>query len=171
MCRARASDAGWWASAESMPAPPGWPVDAPTVLVDAPPVAVGDLEREAASSELRLHFTDGRLDVDEFSRRLDEVWRAETAADLQEALRQLPPIPGRPRPWAGSGMAPAQAGWASPTRPAPGYRGRPAWVSVVLAIAAVWVALALWPLWLAALVVWLVFIRPRHRHRYSYWYV
>jgi hypothetical protein len=151
-------------------APVDAPVDAPAVLVPAPPArAATDEEREAASTELRIHFTEGRLDVDEFSSRLDDVWKAETTADLDSALRQLPPVPGRPRPWARPGIAPAQAGWTAPTRPAPTYRGRPVWVSVVLAIVAVWVAFALWPLWLIALAVWFVFVRRHHRRRSYGW--
>jgi uncharacterized protein DUF1707 len=64
----------------------------------APGQRVGDEDRERASSELRRHFTEGRLDTDEFSARLDEVWSARTAADLGHALRDLPRLPVGPPP-------------------------------------------------------------------------
>jgi hypothetical protein len=48
--------------------------------------------------------------------------------------------------------------------------GRPVWVNVALAIVALWVAFALWPLWLVALAVWLVFVRPHRRRRDYGWY-
>jgi hypothetical protein len=71
-----------------------------TALMPAPPAAatapgqrIGDDDRERASTELRRHFTEGRLDTDEFSARLEEVWSAKTGADLDHALRDLPRPP------------------------------------------------------------------------------
>jgi uncharacterized protein DUF1707 len=185
MCRRRGwGDPAAWHPTDAAPplpvdahVPTDGPVpgDAPT-LVGATPAnarAAGDDDREAASSELRTHFTEGRLDVDEFSSRLDEVWQSETTADLDTALRQLPPISGRPRPWARPEIAPAQTGWVSPTRPAPAAarRHRPVWVNVVFAIVAVWVAIALWPVWLIAVAAWLLVRHHRRRQdRYDAWY-
>lgn len=54
---------------------------------------VSDADREAVGAELRTHFAEGRLDVDEFSERLDEVWKAETVAELDHVLRDLPAPP------------------------------------------------------------------------------
>src|ERR1700730_128111 len=79
------------------------PADAPTTppAVD-PEQRIGDAERERASTELRAQFTAGRLDVEEFSARLDEVWAATTAGDLQRVMRDLPPpqpVAGPPPVW------------------------------------------------------------------------
>ena len=59
---------------------------------------IGDEDRERASTELRRHFTEGRLDTEEFSARLEEVWSARTGADLDHALRELPRPPVGPPP-------------------------------------------------------------------------
>jgi hypothetical protein len=56
---------------------------------------IGDDERERASTELRAHFSAGRLDTDEFSARLEEVWAARTAGDLARAQRDLPHVQAR----------------------------------------------------------------------------
>ncbi len=64
----------------------------------APAQRIGDEDRERASAELRRHFTEGRLDTDEFSARLEEAWAAKTGADLDHALRDLPRPPVGPLP-------------------------------------------------------------------------
>jgi hypothetical protein len=69
-------------------------------------VRIGDHERELVSAELRAHFTSGRLGMDEFSNRLDQAWSATTLADLVAAVRDLPPVPGHPRPWDRPGTVP-----------------------------------------------------------------
>jgi hypothetical protein len=66
--------------------------------VPAPEQRIGDEDRERASTELRRHFTEGRLDTDEFSARLEEAWAAKTGADLDHALRNLPRPPVGPPP-------------------------------------------------------------------------
>ena len=96
-------------------APPGtWPPPAPTGGDPNQHVRIGDRERQLVADELRAHFTAGRIDVDEFSSRLDEVWAATTATDLWTALRQLPRSPARPA----RGTCPRRAGRAD-------RRGRP----------------------------------------------
>lgn len=54
---------------------------------------VGDPERTRARATLERHATDGRLTLDELSDRLAEVYTATTQADLEHALRTLPPLP------------------------------------------------------------------------------
>jgi len=81
---------------------------------------IGDHERDQVSAELRAHFTAGRIGVDEFSNRLDDVFHSATAADLADALRDLPPVPGYVRPW----DAPATARVPQRSEP-PAYRRRP----------------------------------------------
>ena len=62
---------------------------------------VADADRATAADEMRQHYDSGRLTLDEFESRLDEVHAARTRGDLEHALRQLPrtepPVSLRPR--------------------------------------------------------------------------
>jgi hypothetical protein len=51
---------------------------------------IGDAEREAAQSALGDHYAAGRLDHDEYTQRLDQVWAARTRAELEPVFRDLP---------------------------------------------------------------------------------
>jgi len=51
---------------------------------------VSDAEREAAASELNVHFTAGRIDMDEFDERLQAVLSGRTRRDLAGAFEDLP---------------------------------------------------------------------------------
>ena len=51
---------------------------------------VSDAQREQASVALREHCAAGRLTLEELSQRLDEAYRARTAGELEQALRELP---------------------------------------------------------------------------------
>jgi hypothetical protein len=55
-----------------------------------PALRVSDSEREAAISALREHFFAGRLDVEEFTERVDQAYTAKTRADLEAVGRELP---------------------------------------------------------------------------------
>lgn len=155
---------------------PGLPTDAPVtdqgslVAVPGADVRIGDVERQAAADELREHFTAGRIDVDEFSTRLGDALRAANAADLDAALRDLPPIPGHLRTWtrppaghgaAGPGMVPVWTA-APPRSSREIWGGLPAWAKVVLALLGLWLFFGLWPAWLVVLLCWLFIVRPRH---------
>lgn len=112
---------------------------------------ISDDDRQRAVDELRAHLVDGRIDLDAFTARVEEVLAAETLADVDRARRDLPHLriqlpPGRPRPV------------LAPGRPA----GRPgaAWrARLVLALAAllvvsgVVVALVAQAVWVVLLVV------------------
>jgi hypothetical protein len=108
-------------------------------------VRVGDADREAVAAQLREHYADGRLTLDELNERLDQAFAAKTTADLNTVMRDLPYVS---RPFTG---APAgNAAWPGPVGPSGsgwdnggGYRrGRPsaifapllglAWVCVIL---------------------------------------
>jgi hypothetical protein len=56
-------------------------------------IRVGDAEREAIASQLREHYADGRLTLDELNERLDETFAAKTRAELNAVLRDLPLMP------------------------------------------------------------------------------
>jgi hypothetical protein len=59
-----------------------------------------DDEREAAAARLREGAASGRLDPDEFERRLDLAYRARTHAELDRLTRDLPaPASARASPW------------------------------------------------------------------------
>jgi GntR family transcriptional regulator len=74
-------------------------------------VRVGDADRDAIAAQLRDHYADGRLTLDELTERLDQAFTAKTGADLDGVLRDLPHVA---RPGAGGGDG---------GPPAPGLRG------------------------------------------------
>jgi hypothetical protein len=61
--------------------------------VSEPALRVSDEDRERAASELREHFTAGRLDAEELADRLGRVLAARTRAELEAARADLPAIP------------------------------------------------------------------------------
>jgi hypothetical protein len=60
-------------------------------------VRVGDADRDAIAAQLREHYADGRLTLDELNQRLDETFAAKTTGDLNAVMRELPHVP-RPAP-------------------------------------------------------------------------
>ena len=53
-------------------------------------VRVGDADRDAVATQLREHFADGRLTLEELNERLDQAFAAKTKADLNTVMRDLP---------------------------------------------------------------------------------
>ncbi len=92
---------------------------------------IGDAEREQAQSRLSDHYAAGRLDHDEYSQRLDQVWAARTRAELDPVFGDLPG-PGSPRvrprvvPLLDAGRATTHDGPATPREPAAGAAAGPA---------------------------------------------
>lgn len=94
-------------------------------------VRVGDADREAVVAQLREHYADGRLTLEELNERIDQTFAAKTKADLNIVMRDLPQAsrPGAGLPYAGTGW-PGQAGspgwqgpgWHGPMSPGPGQR-------------------------------------------------
>jgi hypothetical protein len=79
-------------------------------------VRVGDADRDAAAAQLREHYADGRLTLDELNERLDQTFGAKTKADLNTVMRDLPTT----QPWAGAGPAGSGTGtWQGPAWPGP----------------------------------------------------
>ncbi len=77
---------------------------------------VSDAERAQVADQLSRHYTEGRLDQDEFGRRLDQAMAAKTYRDFTGLLQDLPQDEQHP-------SVPS-----SPiSRPAP--RGGPAWAA------------------------------------------
>jgi len=86
-------------------------------------VRVGDADREAIAAQLREHYADGRLTLEELNERLDQVFAAKTRADLNTVMRDLPQVT---RPTAGApygGTAWQGPAWQGPmvTRPGQDY--------------------------------------------------
>ena len=92
-------------------------------------VRVGDADREAVAAQLRDHYADGRLTLDELNERLDQTFGAKTKADLTTVMRDLPyatqTTAGLPSGSYGNGAWPGPAGPAgSDWQSGAGY-GRP----------------------------------------------
>lgn len=81
-------------------------------------VRIGDADREAIAAQLRDHYADGRLTLDELNERLDQTFAAKTKADLDVVLRDLPhvsrPLTGAPAAGFGNTAWQGQA-WPGPT--------------------------------------------------------
>jgi len=76
-------------------------------------VRVGDADREATAAQLREHFADGRLTLDELNERLDQTFAAKTKADLNTVMRDLPhAVPTGPQ-------GPQGPGWQGQVWPGP----------------------------------------------------
>src|SRR5205823_3540694 len=82
-----------------------------------------DADREAVAAQLREHFADGRLTLEELNERLDQAFAAKTKADLNTVMRDLPqavrPTTGMPD----GGTAWQGPAWQGPmaTRPGQDY--------------------------------------------------
>lgn len=65
---------------------------------DKPALRVSDADRDRVAVELREHTVAGRLTLDEFSDRIDRVYRARSADELAAVSTDLPPLAeDRPR--------------------------------------------------------------------------
>ncbi len=109
-------------------------------------VRVGDAERDAVAAQLRDHYADGRLTLDELNERLDLAFAARTKADLNQVMRDLPHV-ARPAFGAASGQGQVglpSSGWnygsADDGRRSSGSHGRPfapvlalVWLCVIVA--------------------------------------
>lgn len=62
-------------------------------------IRVSDAERDAVAAQLREHYGDGRLTLDELNERLDRTFAARTGADLQAVTKDLPSSGGA---WTGA---------------------------------------------------------------------
>ncbi|HLI39534.1 MAG TPA: DUF1707 domain-containing protein [Streptosporangiaceae bacterium] len=91
---------------------------------------VCDAERNSVAAELREHFVQGRLTLDELKERLDAALTAKTRGQLDGVMNDLPSSPG-PR-----SRAP-QPVW-------PGIAARYAVLAVFIIVLASWVITAAW---------------------------
>jgi DUF1707 SHOCT-like domain/2TM domain len=65
-----------------------------------PRLRASDADRERTVEQLRQHHADGRLDLEEFSERMDRAYAAKTLAELDALMTDLPrdATPATPRP-------------------------------------------------------------------------
>jgi hypothetical protein len=61
-------------------------------MTDVSRIRVSDADREQAASDLRDHYAAGRISSDELSDRLDQVYAAQTGAELDGLRRDLPEL-------------------------------------------------------------------------------
>ena len=59
-------------------------------MATGPNIRVSDAEREAVAGQLREHYGDGRLTLDELNERLDQTFAAKTASELNAVTTDLP---------------------------------------------------------------------------------
>ena len=89
-----------------------------------PDLRIGDSDREAVARDLREHYAEGRLTLEEFNQRLDATFAATTQGQLSQITRDLPhvgmPAAGRPVATAARVVSvPGSAAGPLPARPAP----------------------------------------------------
>src|SRR4051812_34285314 len=110
---------------------------------------IADTDREAAISQLSRHTGDGRLTLDEFEARVEEVLQSTTRADLRVPFRGLPALEldrdREPR---------RRLDLSAVTRP----------LAIVALVAFAVAAMGAWVLWVAFFVVFPRMMHPRHHH-------
>jgi hypothetical protein len=85
-------------------------------------IRVGDADREAVASQLREHYADGRLTLDELNERLDQAFAAKTRAELAMVTRDLP-AGARPMAGAQGALPGGTNAWQDATSSSSGYSG------------------------------------------------
>jgi Domain of unknown function (DUF1707) len=124
---------------------------------------ISDTDRQRAVDELRRHFAAGRIDVDEFTERMEKALQASTLEDLDKLLSDLPMVRiADPVGYTGSGQ-PIRLGVPSSrgrgTVVGAHSLGRPARVAVTVAVVVGAIILAIASSWVAAIALivgWLV---------------
>jgi hypothetical protein len=62
-------------------------------MAESPEVRISDQERERGAQEIREHFAAGRLTEQELDERVQAVYEARTAGELEALRADLPPLP------------------------------------------------------------------------------
>jgi Domain of unknown function (DUF1707) len=109
-------------------------------MATGPDLRIGDAEREAAATELREHYAQGRLTLEEFNQRLETVFKAATRRDLNSVTSDLPhaTAPSAPLPVAsasGYDRSGHGSAWGS------GRRARLGMFPLIIAAFATWLML------------------------------
>lgn len=137
-----------------------------------PNMRISDAERTEVADRLSLHYSDGRLDQEEFDRRLHQAMSAVTQADLNGLFADLPdatqagtataPPQGRGRPQT------AQPGGELVRRPPRRLTSRVLGllliILVAVAVSHALTAMVPWAVVAVIVLLILVFRRPRRRY-------
>ena len=104
-------------------------------MATGPGQRITDADREAAAAQLREHYAQGRLTLEEFRHRLDAVFGAATQGQLTALTRDLPRAASpAPLPVAAAGTGRERAG----REHRPGSWARLGVIPVILAALAAW---------------------------------
>lgn len=125
---------------------------------------IGNAERDRVRDLLERHTAEGRLTLDEFGERVDEVLHARTATDLDHALRELPPAPVSPgpAPW---GVGRPVGGAVALARRVPPVLPVVAFGLLVFGVLSL--IGAFWPVWILLLVARFGFFGAHPRRRWD----
>jgi Domain of unknown function (DUF1707) len=114
-------------------------------MTTGPNIRVSDAEREAVAAQLRDHYGDGRLTLDELNERLDQTFAARTASELNAVTTDLPRESTGWTPGTGAagskltvgpqGTGPRDDGWHGPRERMAAFSAP---LVAVIAIAGVW---------------------------------
>lgn len=119
-------------------------------MAQSPEMRASDVDRDRVAAVLREHTAQGRITVDEFNERLEEVYSSKTYGELARVTSDLPDVDMRARP------ARLPATESPKTGLHPGMRA--AWAAWAAASAinwVIWLIVSLasgdfiypWPLW------------------------
>ena len=104
-------------------------------MTTGPNIRVSDAEREAVAAQLRDHYGDGRLTLDELNERLDQTFAAKTASELSAVTTDLPGATGSKLTVGPQGAGPRDDGWQQPRERMAAFTAP---LVAVIAIASVW---------------------------------
>jgi len=118
-------------------------------MATQPGLRIGDRERDAVATELQEHYAHGRLTLEEFNQRIDDVFAAKTQSDLSRITIDLPHVrsagPSLPAPRSGAASQSA-IGWTGDRNRQDWSRGRMrqslAFFSTLIAALASWLIVA-----------------------------
>jgi hypothetical protein len=68
------------------------------IIYTDPDLRVSDAERSDVAERLGRHYSDGRLDQEEFNERVEQAMNAKTQSDLAGLFDDLPPLEGPEAP-------------------------------------------------------------------------
>ncbi|MFI6918330.1 DUF1707 domain-containing protein [Nonomuraea spiralis] len=119
-------------------------------MANSPEMRASDVDRDRVAAILREHTAQGRITMDEFNERLEELYKSKTYGDLAKLTADLPDVDLRNRP-AKPETAPVASGNLHPGM-------RAAWGAWAAASAVNWVIWLIvsvstgdmiypWPLW------------------------